>query len=110
MCTAKCVCLGYDLHPVLLVLAVVPAVPGLWHQQGDDVALGEAEQGGVIAGRVREDGLHPRAPVPLQPGRHGAGPGQRACLSWTVVEGREGRDGQKSSQRKYPCLQSYMDV
>lgn len=69
-------------HPGLLVLPVVPAVPGLRHQQGDDVVLGEAEQSAVVSGRVGEDGLHSGPPVPLQARRHGAGPGQRAGLRW----------------------------
>lgn len=70
------------LHPGLLVLPVVPAVPGLWHQQGDDVVLREAEQGAVVAGRVGEDGLDSSPTVPFQACCHGAGPGQCAGLRW----------------------------
>ena len=69
-------------HPRLLVLAVVPPVAGLGDQQGDDVALTEAEQGAVVSGRVGEDGLDAGSAVPLQPSRHGAGPGQRTGLHW----------------------------
>lgn len=76
------------LHPGLLVLPVVPAVPGLRHQQGDDVVLGEAEQGAVVAGRVGEDGLDSSPAVLFQARCHGAGPGQRAGLGW---EGRSYR-------------------
>lgn len=52
-------------HLVLLVLSIVPAVAGLGHEQGDDVALGEAEQGAVVPGGVREDGLDTVPPVLL---------------------------------------------
>lgn len=68
------------LHPGLLVLAVVPPVPGLWHQQGDDVVLREAEQRAVVAGSMGEDGLDSSPTVSLQACCHGAGPGQRAGL------------------------------
>ena len=60
----------------------MPAVAGLRDQQGDHVALEEAEQGAVVSGCVREDGLDPSSAVPLQARRHGAGPGQRAGLRW----------------------------
>lgn len=72
----------WDSHPALLVLAVVPAVAGLRNQQGDDVALGEAEQRAVIARCVREDGLDPGSSVPLQTCSHGAGAGQSPGLHW----------------------------
>ena len=69
-------------HPRLLVLSVVPPVAGLWHQQGDHIVLREAEQGAVVTGCMGEDGLDPSSAVPLQPGSHGAGPGQRTGLRW----------------------------
>lgn len=80
---------GGSSHLVLFVLAVVPAVTSLRHQQGDDVALGEAQQRAVIAGGVREDGLHAGAAVLLQARRHGAGPGQgpRLCSPQTKHRG-----------------------
>lgn len=64
----------------------MPAVTRLRHQQGDDVALGEAEQRAVVAGGVREDGLHAGAAVLLQAGRHGAGPGQGPRFSFAQTE------------------------
>lgn len=69
-------------HPGLLILSVVPAVAGLRDQQGYHVALEEAEQGAVVPGCVREDGLDSSPAVPLQPRCHGAGPGQRTGLRW----------------------------
>lgn len=69
-------------HPGLLILSVVPAIPGLGDQQGYHIALREAEQGAVVPGCVGEDGLDPSPPVSLQPGCHGAGPGQRTGLRW----------------------------
>lgn len=84
---------GWRLHPGLLVLPVVPAVPGLWHQQGDDVVLREAEQGAVVAGCMGEDGLDASPTVPLQACCHRAGPGQRAGLRW----GGGGGAGSQSS-------------
>ena len=67
-----------NAHAVFLILSVVPAVAGLWHQQGDDVALAEAEQGAVVPGRMRVDGLHTGPTLALQPSGHGTRPGQ--CL------------------------------
>lgn len=69
-----------DSQLCLLVLSVVPAVAGLRDQQGDNIVLGEAEQGAVVSGCVGEDGLNSGPPVPLQPCGHGAGPGQRTGL------------------------------
>lgn len=60
----------------------MPPVPGLGHQQGDHVVLREAEQGAVVAGCVREDGLDSGSAVPLQARCHGAGPGQCTGLRW----------------------------
>ena len=75
-------------HPGLLVLPVVPPVPGLGDQQGDHVTLEEAEQGAVVPGCVGEDGLDPGPAVLLQPRCHGAGPGQGAGLRWITGGGR----------------------
>lgn len=75
-----------DSHPRLLVLAVVPAVTGLGHQQGDDVAFGEAEQCAVVSCGVGEDGLDPGSSVLLQTCSHGAGAGQRAGLHWKTCQ------------------------
>lgn len=74
--------LGVRAHSHLrfLTLAVVPAVPGLGHQQGDEVALLEAQQRAVVTSGVGEDGLDPSAAVALQAGRHGAGARQRLVL------------------------------
>lgn len=71
-------------HPRLLVLSIVPAVAGLWDQQGDYIVLREAEQGAVVTGCMGEDGLDPSSAVSLQPGGHGAGPGQRTGLRWNT--------------------------
>lgn len=65
----------------------MPPVPGLGDQQGDHVALEEAEQGAVVPGCVGEDGLDPGPAVPLQPRCHGAGPRQGAGLRW-ITGGR----------------------
>lgn len=72
----------FDSHPCLLVFAIVPAVTGLGHQQGDHVALGEAQQCAVVPCSVGKDGLDSGSSVPLQTGGHGAGAGQRASLHW----------------------------
>lgn len=76
----------YYSHAVLLILAVVPPVACLGHQQRDDVALTEAQQGAVVSGRVGEDRLHSGPTVPLQTSRHGAGPWQRTSLSLRGAE------------------------
>lgn len=59
------------LHLVFLILPIVPAVPSLWHQQGDDVALSKAQKGAIVASGVGENGLYTRTSVLLQTGRHG---------------------------------------
>lgn len=58
------------LHLVFLILPIVPAVPRLWHQQGDDVAFSEAEQGAVVTSGVGENGLYASASILLQSSRH----------------------------------------
>src|SRR4029434_943166 len=69
------------LLSVLLQLSVEPAIPLLRDEQRDDVALVEAEQGAVVAGRVGEDGTHPRPPGHVVEARgHGHGPLQPAAL------------------------------
>lgn len=69
------------LHLVFVILPIVPAVPSLWHQQGDEVALSEAQKGAVVSSGVGENGLYARTSVLLQTSRHGTWPGQSSCLS-----------------------------
>ena len=76
-------------HFCLLTLSVMPAVPGLWHQQRDQVTFLEAQEGAVISGSVRENGLHPRPAVPLEPCGHGAGARQRLVFGWWETETKE---------------------
>lgn len=76
-------------HFCFLALSVMPAVPGLRHQQRDEVTLLEAQEGAVISGSVRENGLHPRPAVPLEPCGHGAGAWQRLVFGWWETEANE---------------------
>lgn len=76
-------------HFCFLALSVMPAVPGLRHQQRDEVTLLEAQEGAVISGSVRENGLHPRPAVPLEPCGHGAGARQRLVFGWWETETNE---------------------
>lgn len=68
-------------HLGLLTLAVVPAVPGLGNQQRDEVALLEAQQSAVVAGRVGENGLDPHAAITFEASCHGARTWQRLVFS-----------------------------
>lgn len=62
----------------LLQLSVQPAVLLLLDEQDDDVAFFEAEQRGVVAGRVGEDRPHPGLSAHVETGRLGRGPGHAA--------------------------------
>lgn len=98
-----------DSHLGLLALAIVPAVSGLGHQQGDEVALLEAQQGAVVPGRVGENGLDPHAAVALQASGHGARARQGLVLGCQERQGRcEGelhhtRERARSPSRQLSC-------
>lgn len=75
---------------ILLQLAVHPAVPLVGDEQHDDVALVEAEQRVVVAGRVREDGAHARPLHDVVEARgDGHGPGEAAVVTVGRVCQRE---------------------
>lgn len=78
---------------ILLQLAVHPPVSLVGDEQHDDVALVEAEQRVVVAGRVGEDGAH-AGPlhdiVEARGNRHG--PGEAAVVTVCDVCEREAED------------------
>lgn len=74
----------------LLQLSVQPAVLLFLDEQGDDVAVVEAEECLVVARRVGKDGPNSGLPAHVQTGRLGCRPGQadlpKAALVWRITK------------------------
>lgn len=84
---------------VLLQLAVHPAVSLIGDEQHDDVALVEAEQRVVVAGRVGEDGAHARPLHHVVEARgDGHGPGEAAVVAVREVWAQGGGGGGKGER------------
>lgn len=70
---------------VLLQLAVQPAVPLFLDEQDDDVTVFEAQECGVVARRVGEDGPDTGLSAHVETRRVGCGAGQSALAETPLV-------------------------
>lgn len=70
---------------VLLQLSVQPAVPLLLEEQNDDVTVLKAQECGVVARRVGEDGPDTGLSAHVETGRVGCGAGQSALTETPLI-------------------------
>lgn len=80
----QCVSSG-NLLLVLLQLSVQPAVPLFLDEQNDDVTVFEAQECGVVARRVGEDGPDTGLSAHVETGRVGCGAGQSALTETPLI-------------------------
>lgn len=74
-----------NLLLVLFQLSVQPAVPLFLDEQDDDVTVFKAQECGVAARRVGEDGPDTRLPAHVETGRVGCGSGQSALTKTPLI-------------------------
>lgn len=74
-----------NLLLVLLQLSVQPAVPLFLDKQDDDVAVLKAQECGIVARRVGEDGPDAGLSAHVETGRVGRGAGQSALAETPLI-------------------------